>query len=363
MNYNKIKMMNTFRSHVFSYICLSILFVFVTVSCEKSENKEVLVADFTFRIDASKPNYVTLINATQGDYDRISWTYNDEEITGENIDQVEIYFPLSGSYDVVLHAYKDNFESTITKQISIAQDVPDEPTELTLVWSDEFNGSSVNRDDWNFETGATGWGNEELQNYTDGDNAEVSNGTLKIIARKENDDKVAGSYTSSRITSKKNFLYGRLEARAKMPTGKGVWPAFWMLGTNIYTAGYPACGEIDIMEYVGYEPDFVHASIHTTASIGTSENSKTASLETAEEDFHIYGIVWNEESIAFYLDDPANVFYTYSPENKTAENWPFDKHQFFILNLAVGGTWGGYEGIDNSIFPQNYEIDYVRVYQ
>lgn len=352
-----------FRSHIVAYLFLSILFVSVIVSCNKSDSVEILVADFTYSIDVAKPNSVTLTNITQGDYDRISWIYNSEDITGENIDQIEIYLPLAGSYDVVLYVYKGDLETTVTKQVSIAEDAPDEPTELTLVWSDEFNGSSVNRDDWNFETGATGWGNEELQNYTDGDNAEVSNGTLKIIARKVNDDKVAGSYTSSRITSKKNFLYGRLEARAKVPTGDGVWPAFWMLGTNIYTAGHPACGEIDIMEYVGCEPDFVHASVHTTASAGTNEYNKTIKLETAEEEFHIYGIIWTETSIGFYIDDPDNVFYTYSPANKTDDNWPFNKNQFFILNLAVGGTWGGYEGIDNSIFPQTYEIDYVRVYQ
>jgi len=330
-----------------------------TISIEN----DVFVADFTYTIDDAKPNFVTLSNTTQGDYDRISWTYNHKELTGENIDQTEIYFPLAGNYDVELHVYKDGFERFVTKQISIAQDDPDYLNNLTLVWSDEFDGSSVNRDEWTFETGAGGWGNNELQNYTDGSNAEVSDGTLKIIAKKVNDAKVAGSYTSTRIITKNNFLYGRLEARAKLPSGTGVWPAFWMLGANITTVGWPDCGEIDIMEYVGYDPNVVNSALHTSSSYGNTVNHKSFNLETAEEEFHTYGIIWTEKSIDFYVDDANDIFYSYSPSNKTDVNWPFNKNQFFILNLAVGGNWGGAEGIDNSIFPQTYEIDYVRVYQ
>jgi beta-glucanase (GH16 family) len=328
-----------------------------------SIDNNVFIADFSYTIDEGRPNFVTLINASQGDYDYISWTYNHKELTGENIDQTEIYFPLAGIYDVDLHVYKDGFESLVTKQISIVQDDPDYLNNLTLVWSDEFDGSSVSRDEWTFETGASGWGNNELQNYTDGSNALVGEGTLKITAKKVNDAEVAGSYTSTRIITKNNFLYGRLEARAKLPSGTGVWPAFWMLGSNITTVGWPDCGEIDIMEYVGYDPNVVNSALHTPSSYGNTLNHKSLSLETAEEEFHIYGIIWTEKSISFYVDDANNVFYTYSPANKTDENWPFNKNQFFILNLAVGGNWGGAQGIDNSIFPQTYEIDYVRVYQ
>ena len=332
-----------------------------TISIEK----DVFLADFTYSIDESKPNFVTLNNTTQGDYDSISWKCNDKEFTGDNIDQIEIYLPRAGTYDVDLHVYKDGFEEFITKQITISQDDPDYLDNMTLVWSDEFDGTEINTDYWTFETGSGGWGNNELQNYTNGDNAEIVDGKLIITARKENEFQVAGSYTSTRMISKgkKEFTYGRMEVRAKLPSGTGIWPAIWMLGGNISTEGWPACGEIDIMEYVGYQPDVVHATVHTSSGFGANGNGSSKSLGTAEEEFHIYGLIWDAKEMIFYIDSPDNVTHTYAPSNKTASNWPFDLSQFFILNVAVGGNWGGAQGIDNTIFPQSMAVDYVRVYQ
>ncbi|PKQ64010.1 hypothetical protein BZG02_07725 [Labilibaculum filiforme] len=253
----------------------------------------------------------------------------------------------------------------ITKQISITQDDPDYLNNMTLVWADEFDGTSVDTDNWTFETGAGGWGNNELQNYTNGDNATIADGKLVITAKKVNDSKVAGSYTSTRMISKgkQSFTYGRMEIRAKLPSGTGIWPAIWMLGEDISSVGWPACGEIDIMEYVGYEPDKVHATVHTTAGSGANGDGSSKTLESAEEEFHIYGLLWDEDELNFYIDTPENITHTYAPATKTASNWPFDKAQFFILNVAVGGNWGGAQGIDNTIFPQSMQVDYVRVYQ
>lgn len=327
-----------------------------------SIDQDVFVADFTCTIDGAKPNYVTLTNTSQGDYDAISWTCNDKEYTGDNI---EIYLARAGTYDVDLHVYKDGFEGLVTKQITIVQDDPDYLDNMTLVWSDEFDGTEINTDYWTFETGSGGWGNNELQNYTNGDNAEITDGKLIITARKENENKLAGSYTSTRMISKgkKEFKYGRMEVRAKLPSGTGIWPAIWMLGGNISTEGWPACGEIDIMEYVGYQPDVVHATVHTPSGFGANGNGSSRNLETAEENFHIYGLIWDDREMIFYIDSPENVTHTYAPSNKTASNWPFDLSQFFILNVAVGGNWGGAQGVDNTIFPQSMAIDYVRVYQ
>jgi len=332
-----------------------------TISIEN----DIFVADFTYLINSEKPNFVTVKNITQGDYDHISWTYNNNEIIGDNIDETEIYLPKAGIYDVKLHVYKGDFEKVITKQISIAQDDSDYLNNMTLVWSDEFDNSSINMSNWTFETGASGWGNNELQNYTNGDNAKIVDGKLVITAKKENDNKVAGSYTSTRMISKgkQSFKYGRMEIRAKLPSGTGIWPAIWMLGENISTVGWPACGEIDIMEYVGYQPDVVHATVHTSSGSGANGDGSSKSLETAEEEFHVYGLLWDANEMVFYIDTPDNVTHTYSPSPKTASNWPFDKPQFFILNIAVGGSWGGVQGINNAIFPQTMEVDYVRVYQ
>lgn len=322
-----------------------------------------LVVSFTASVNPAAPNTVQLVNTSIGNYTSFTWKFRNRTI--ENKQQAEAYFPFAGQYTIELAVIKGGETFSKFQNISISQDDPDYASKLILKWSDEFEGNTVNTNNWTFETGASGWGNNELQNYTNGANSEVSNGKLTITAQKVNENKVAGSYTSSRMITlnKQEFLYGRMEIRAKLPSGKGIWPAIWMLGSNFPTVGWPACGEIDIMEYVGYQPNRVHSTIHTPSSYGNSVNGKTIPLETCEEEFHNYGMIWTEKYISFYIDEVSNVTYTYSPAIKNASTWPFDKPFFFILNIAVGGTWGGAEGIDNSIFPQTMEIDYVRVYQ
>lgn len=340
---------------------------FKTVTKTVSIENDVFVASYTFSIDDTKPNYVVLDNTTTGDYDRISWQYNDVVITGDDIDETEIYLYRAKIYEIELHVYRGDYEEVITKNITIAKDDPDYWDNMSLVWSDEFDGLSVDTDNWTFEVGNgdNGWGNNELENYTDGDNAEIVDGNLVITAKKINDSKTVGAYTSTRIISqgKQSFIYGRMEIRAKLPSGTGIWPAIWMLGEDISSVGWPECGEIDIMEYVGYEPDVVHATVHTASGYGSDGDGSSKTLESAEEEFHIYGLLWDEDELNFYIDTPDNITHTYAPSTKTEANWPFDKPQFFILNVAVGGDWGGAQGIDNSIFPQTMEVDYVRVYQ
>lgn len=240
-----------------------------------------------------------------------------------------------------------------------------------LVWSDEFDGDDWDRSKWYPELGASGWGNNEWQEYTGNDrNIEVSNGTLKIHALLDGNGQRRGDYTSARMLTYETFLYGRMEIRAKMPEhkGNGLWPAIWMLGDGIRNGqSWPACGEIDIMEYVSYDPGKTHASLHSTANnhkIGTQLGSGAVNLPTMEEQFHIYGLIWEENSISFYIDEPTNVIYRFlKPDNATNDEWPFDQPFFFLLNMAVGGDWGGRNGVDDSIFPATFEIDYVRVYE
>lgn len=241
--------------------------------------------------------------------------------------------------------------------------------EWTLVWQDEFDGESLDLEKWKFETGQHGWGNDEWQNYTEGDNLQVSDGTLKITAKKVGDGQNVGDYTSTRLNSKRSFNYGRIEIRAKLPAhqGPGLWPAIWMLGDNLRTAGWPNCGELDILEYVSYEPDTIHCAIHSKANNhgdGTQITSGAVQLESAEEEFHVYGLQWTETQIRFFTDDPSNVKLTFDrPREFTNDNWPFDKPQYLLLNIAVGGSWGGSQGVDDSIFPATMQVDYVRVYQ
>ena len=230
-----------------------------------------------------------------------------------------------------------------------------------LVWEEHFNEKSLNEKNWNIELGNgcpnCGWGNNERQLYT-ATNHKIDAGNLVITAKKE----VNNSYSSSRITTKgkKEFQYGRIETRAKLPTGQGVWPALWMLGSNIDQVGWPMCGEIDILEYVGKEPQVVFTSLHTQDSHGNTINTKKTKIETIEEGFHLYAIEWSADKIEFFID--SQLVYTFEPKSKTQAVWPFNQSFYFIINVAIGGSFGGPE-VDDAIFPQKFYIDYIKVYQ
>jgi beta-glucanase (GH16 family) len=243
----------------------------------------------------------------------------------------------------------------VAVQIGFAQQ-----TERKLVWEENFNGTKLNEKNWNFELGNgcpnCGWGNNERQLYT-ATNHKLKKGKLIITAQKQD-----SLYTSTRITTagKQEFQYGRIEARIKLSVGKGIWPAFWMLGSNIKTVGWPKSGEIDIMEYVGKNPQTIYTTLHTEDSHGNSVNSKVTHLSNIEEGFHVYAIDWTKDKIEFLVDDVS--VYVFQPEIKNENTWPFDQKFFILINMAIGGNFGGPE-VDDTIFPQEYSIDYVRVYQ
>ncbi|MCX8532639.1 glycoside hydrolase family 16 protein [Chryseobacterium luquanense] len=233
-----------------------------------------------------------------------------------------------------------------------------------LIWSDEFNYKGLpDSTKWNYDVGGNGYGNNEAQFYTKNrlENARVENGNLLIEAKKENWEK--NKYTSARLLTKGkfSFQYGTVEVRAKLPKGRGTWPAIWMMSENMKE--WPDDGELDIMEHVGLNQGFVHASVHTKKynHIINTQKTDTLFVKDVSEKFHVYKADWTPEKIDVYIDDQK--FFTYENKEKTYEAWPFDQPYFIILNLAVGGFWGGKEGIDDSVFPQKYFIDYVRVYQ
>ena len=263
-------------------------------------------------------------------------------------------------------ANKNNkdLESNVEQVVSSSQDAAEN---TTLKWSEEFNGTTVDTTQWNYKLGASGWGNNELQNYTNGLNTEVADGSLKIIVKKEGKGQKVGDYTSARMTSTQKVQYGHVAIRAKMPDykGKGIWPALWMLGADITQIGWPQCGEIDVMEYVSKNPDQILQTIHSVAnnhSNGTQISTDFIPLPTIEEEFHIYGLLWKEDQLQFYIDSPDNITLTIDrPEDYNNDNWPFMKEYYFILNIAVGGNLGG--EVDDLIFPSVMEVDYVRVYE
>jgi len=246
----------------------------------------------------------------------------------------------------------------ISSNISFAQT-------YDLVWSDEFDYTGLpNSSKWGYDVGGGGWGNNELQYYTESrlENARVENGNLIIEARKES---YGGSaYTSARLITKGkgDWLYGKIEVRAKLPGGRGTWPAIWMLPTDWAYGGWPSSGEIDIMEYVGYDPGVVHGTIHTEAynhTLGTQKGS-SINVSDAESAFHVYSITWTPDDMKFYVDDTKYFSFFAQGDYKT---WPFDKRFHLLLNIAVGGNWGGAQGVDETIFPVQMEVDYVRIYQ
>lgn len=242
------------------------------------------------------------------------------------------------------------------------------PAGYQLVWSDEFDYSGLpDSTRWSFDTegNAWNWGNNELQNYTANrlENARVGNGVLFITALKE--EMGGKSYTSARLITKEkgDWLYGRFEISAKLPTGRGLWPAIWMLPTDGEYGGWPDGGEIDIMENVGYDPDTIVGSAHTKSynhSIGTHKNARIA-IPDCHNNFHVYALEWEPQEYRLFVD--SILYFTFKNEGSGFAAWPFDKRFHLLLNVAVGGNWGGQMGVDDAVFPQIMEVDYVRVYQ
>lgn len=237
--------------------------------------------------------------------------------------------------------------------------------ETTPVWSDEFEyEGKPDPAKWDYDIGGHGWGNNELQYYTnDLKNAHVSDGRLFITAIREPIEEK--QYSSARVISKNkgDFLYGRFEFKAKLPSGKGTWPALWMLPTDWAYGDWPKSGEIDIMEHVGFDQDRIHITVHTEAfnhTLGTQvgQNKMVPGVST---DFHLYRVDWTPYAIRGYIDDEK--LFEFVNKGKGYQSWPFDKRFHFLMNIAVGGNWGGAQGVDTEIWPQSMEVDYVRVYK
>ncbi len=237
-----------------------------------------------------------------------------------------------------------------------------------LVWQEEFDYSGLpDSSKWNYDTegNEAGWGNNEAQHYTEarGKNAIVENGVLKITAH--NEDFQGKEYTSARLISKAAWKYGKIEVNAKLPRGIGTWSAIWMMpgGWTYNDGNWPDIGEIDIMEHVGHEPGIVHASAHSKDYQWQKGTQKTAivNIPDATEEFHSYIFEWTPDVLKAFVDD--SLYFEYQNEGLGTTKWPYDKPFYLIMNIAVGGAWGGINGIDSTAFPQTMEVDYVKVYQ
>ena len=260
--------------------------------------------------------------------------------------------------------------SAARKTITVSQEAAEQaayyaPDGYSLVWHDEFDkGSELNADDWVHEVQNSGWVNHELQNYVNHKTpegkfvTEVRNGHLRITALKENGKIYSGRVYAKRATG---WKYGYIEASIKLPKGKGTWPAFWMMPVNFKS--WPADGEIDIMEEVGYHPDYVSSSLHANAHVHSNGTQVTHEMycKGAEGEFHTYAIEWTAQNITTYVDGKVQL--SYNNRGLGRDDWPYDDPFYVIFNLAWGGDWGGAQGVDESALPVTMEVDYVRVFQ
>jgi beta-glucanase (GH16 family) len=335
---------------------LWILSMLSIISCSKSTSTtggNVLPTNLAITANVSTDNSgnvsftATATNASTYDYDFGNGIY--QTVPSGT---VTYRYPASGNYTVNVTA-KSSTGHTISKSVQVNVSVAQ-----SLVWADEFNAPGVPdpaKWDYNIGTNGNGWGNNELQYYTNrSDNVSISNGTLKIIAKKES---YSGSaYTSARILTKNKFSvkYGKIEVRAKLPAGVGTWPAAWMLGNNIDQVGWPACGEIDIMEHKGSDQNRIYGTLHHPGHSGSNGDGATTVIANATTEFNVYAVDWNASTIKFSVN--GNVFYSFNNNGSV----PFNQNFFILLNLAMGGTFGG--PVDPAFSQATLEIDYVRVY-
>jgi len=236
------------------------------------------------------------------------------------------------------------------------------PEGYNLVWSDEFDADGApDPEKWDYSLGGGGWGNAELQTYTNKrDNSFVKNGILSVVAKLD-----GSKWTSARLKTqyKASWTYGYFEIKARLPEGVGTWPAIWMMPEFENYGGWPRSGEIDIMEHVGYDQDVIHTSLHSSAFNHKKGTQKTHYEKVADvsKKFHVYAVEWTESSIEWFVDGKS--FYRVERENDVIEEWPFNKNFYMILNIAIGGSWGGQQGVDKNMSPVTMDVDYVRVYQ
>ncbi|WP_139957152.1 glycoside hydrolase family 16 protein [Flavicella sediminum] len=368
--------MKYFRTHT-----LALLFIITTaIACSSNEEIEVTAPDIIpsnliIAIDivgqhTGQPNgngtgqIKVTASATNASAYKIQFENNISIENTTGIAEHEYLNEGINSYIVTVFAYSETGNAISQfRKITVLKEDEAGPEETGLVWSDEFDTDGTpDSSKWVFEigNGANGWGNNEKQYYTNrNDNAIVDNGILKIIAKRENYQGYNFTSTRMKTQGKYSFTYGEVKVRAKLPKGSGTWPAIWMLGDNITSAGWPLCGEIDIMEHVGNREGHISSAIHNQSGFAGGYYGDEQYKEDVTSEFHVYGIEWTPEKIIFKVDEVAH--FTYHPDTYNDHTWPFYRNQFLLLNIAMGGNLGG--TINSSFSESVMEIDYVRVYK
>jgi beta-glucanase (GH16 family) len=332
----------------------AIIMIFVALSCKKADNSEPDVAPSNLTLNAtvsadSSGNVSCVATATNATYYTYNYGDGKTEVTASGT--VTHQYLATGTYTVTVVAKnKGTLSATTSKPVSVI-------VVKGMFWADEFSTAGPpDPTKWNYDLGGGGWGNNEAEYYTNrSDNVTVSDGTLKITLKKESYQ--GSEYTSARILTKGkfSFKYGKIEIRAKLPAGGGTWPAIWLLGDNLSSVGWPACGEIDIMEHVGNQLNRIFTTLHHPGHSGGNGDGGSLVIANATTEFHVYSLEWSPTVIKSFVDNVP--IYTFT----NSANLPFNQNFFIILNVAMGGNFGG--AIDPAFTSGQMEIDYVRVSQ
>lgn len=351
---------------------LTILFVTVLViqgsSCDKKENELVRKSPFSV-VMSDEPNFpVFKIDESLG-LSSIEWVFP-EEVKIKNRKSVTHYFERKGTYEVKLNYSINGKSASHIEQVEIKNNSSYFERGEKIWWQDEFEEETLDLiSAWRYDIGSNKesnlWGNNEWQEYTASpQNSFLRDGKLVIRAIKTGPGQKVADYTSARLTTKgkKEINRGRVEVKAKLGGGVGLWPAIWLYQSS-WNDGYYS--ELDLMEYVGMDKNIIYSAVHTNTTLAAPANTVggNRTVQGVEDNFHLYGLNWTDGKVEFYIDNPDTPHLIFEPENISNPNdWPFDKKLYLILNIAVGGDWGGMKGVDDSIFPQEMEIEYVRVF-
>lgn len=342
---------------------LVLLTVLSVSSCGRSV-KGVSADDFQISlVERDKLNFVKLeCTANKDKYDEVIWELPSGKLAS-GYSSVTAYFPYKGEYNVKMKIIKGLNSVEFAKTVFVRRDDPYVAKGEKLVWSEEFDDPTLNTKFWTSRS--TNFRNNQWSASDGKDNLSIEESYLKISASKPNEQQKVGDYTSVYVNTLKlkEFAYGRVEFRAKLPANKNIRAVLSLVGNDIDEIGWPSCGEMSVANQILVENKILYSAVNTYSNYEQTHHSDSIQIPTLDSEFHIYGINWTPENIDFYVDKPSNIYYSYNPQNRNSKTWPFTKPFFVNLGLVMGGDRIGRQGVDNENLTKCLCIDYIRVYQ